>query len=44
MESVRLPYEHTPGRRGLLVRHSDEWLSLPFMAVDAPEPPEEEKA
>ena len=38
MESVRLPYEHTPGRRGLLVRYSDEWLSLPFMAVDAPEP------
>ena len=44
MESVRLPYEHTPGRRGLLVRYSDEWLSLPFMAVDAPESPEEEKA
>ena len=44
MESVRLPYAHTPGRRGLLVRYSDEWLSLPFMAVDAPESPEEEKA
>ena len=34
MQSVRLPYEHSPGRRGLLLRYDDEWLALPYMAID----------
>ena len=35
MASVRLPYEHISGRRGLLVRHDDAWLALPHLTVDA---------
>lgn len=35
MASVRLPYEHVSGRKGLLVRHDDAWLALPHLAVDA---------
>ena len=34
MASVRLPYDHQPGRKGLLVRYDDEWMGLPHMAVD----------
>ena len=41
MDAVRLPYDHSPGREGLLIRHDDAWLSLPFMAVDEPTTQEE---
>ena len=41
MSLVRLPYDHTPGRKGLLSRHDEEWIGLPYMAVDHPEPVEE---
>jgi nonsense-mediated mRNA decay protein 3 len=41
MSLVRLPYDHTPGRKGLLIRHDEEWIGLPYMAVDHPEPVEE---
>ena len=40
MASVRLPYDHQPGRQGLLVRHDDAWMGLPHMAVDQTEPAE----
>ena len=36
MASVRLPYDHISGRKGLLVKDDDEWLALPHMAVDSP--------
>ena len=41
MDAVRLPYDHTPGRKGLLIRHDDAWLALPFMAIDEPTTQEE---
>ena len=41
MDAVRLPYDHTAGRKGLLIRHDDAWLALPFMAVDEPGPLED---
>ena len=41
VEQVRLPYDHTTGRKGLLMRHDDAWIGLPFMAVDQPEHKEE---
>ncbi len=34
MTSVRLPYEHVTGRRGILIRHDDAWMALPHLAVD----------
>lgn len=34
MASVRLPYDHTAGRHGLLVRHEEEWIALPLLSVD----------
>jgi hypothetical protein len=42
MDSVRLPYDHTPGRKGLLVRHEDAWLALPYLTVDST--PQQEEA
>ena len=42
MDAVRLPYDHATGRKGLLIRHDDAWLALPFMAID--EPPTKEEA
>ena len=41
MDHVRLAYDHTPGQKGLLMRHEGTWLALPFMAVDEPETVEE---
>jgi len=41
MESVRLPYDHEAGRKGLLVRKDDAWLALPHFAIDLPEAEEE---
>ena len=41
MDHVRLSYDHTPGRAGLLMKHDDAWLALPYMAVDEPETVEE---
>ena len=41
MESVRLPYDHEFGRKGLLVRNDDAWLSLPHFAIDLPQSSEE---
>ncbi len=34
MASVRLPYEHVTGRQGILIRHEDAWMALPYLAVD----------
>ena len=34
MASVRLPYEHVTGRQGILIRHDDAWMALPYLAVD----------
>jgi len=36
MASVRLPYDHTAGRKGLLVKHDDEWTALPHIGLDQP--------
>ena len=41
MESVRLPNDHELGRKGLLVRNDDAWLSLPHFAIDLPQSSEE---
>ena len=41
MSLVRLPYDHIPGRKGLLIRQDEEWIALPFMAIDTPETVEE---
>ena len=40
-ELVRLPYDHIQGRNGLLMRHDEEWIALPYMAIDTPETKEE---
>ncbi|DAC47015.1 MAG TPA: hypothetical protein D7H92_05780, partial [Candidatus Poseidoniales archaeon] len=37
MSLVRLPFEHIPGRKGLLIRQDEEWIALPHMAIDTPE-------
>lgn len=37
MSLVRLPYDHDPGRKGLLMRHDEDWIALPYMAIDTPE-------
>ena len=34
MQSVRLPFDHEPGRKGLLARIDGEWLALHHMALD----------
>ena len=41
MDSVRLPYDHAVGRKGLLVRHEDAWLALPHLSIDSTSPLEE---
>ena len=41
MSLVRLPYDHIQGRKGLLMRHDEEWIALPYMAIDTPETKEE---
>ncbi len=41
MSLVRLPYDHTSGRKGLLIRQDEEWIALPFMAIDTPETAED---
>lgn len=37
MESVRLPFDHTPGRQGLIARVDGEWMALPWMGLDEQE-------
>jgi nonsense-mediated mRNA decay protein 3 len=37
MSLVRLPFDHIPGRKGLLIRQDEEWIALPHMAIDTPE-------
>ena len=34
MQSVRLPFDHKPGRKGILARIDGEWLALHHMALD----------
>jgi len=34
MTAVRLPFEHTPGRKLLLARIDGEWISLPRLGMD----------
>ncbi len=35
MQSVRLPFDHTPGRKGILIRLDGEWVALHHMGLDA---------
>ena len=34
MTAVRLPFEHTPGRKLLLARIEGEWICLPRLGMD----------
>ena len=37
MEAVRLPFDHVPGRQGLLAKVDGEWMTMPWMALDEKE-------